>query len=144
MLRFQKFKQFVFTPKIQKHYMSTTEKYRKIDIAGIFVFSSISLFTFGLGIWQWQRYEGKIELLRNGQQSLAMPPIALSNTSYSRNEISQLIKDNKGHLVMLEGIYDHDNEIFLGPRSLPNSSAQGMSTNPQGYFIITPFRTTDG
>jgi cytochrome oxidase assembly protein ShyY1 len=41
------------------------------------------------------------------------------------------------------GHYLHDHEVLLGPRSAPpglvTTAAQGMATNPQGYYIITPF-----
>jgi len=49
----------------------------------------------------------------------------------------------KGKRLMLTGRFDHTREILLGVRTAPTgytgSAAQGMATNPQGYYVLTPF-----
>ena len=43
----------------------------------------------------------------------------------------------------MRGKFDHTKEVLLGPRTAPSSAtggpAQGMATNPQGFYVITPF-----
>lgn len=62
------------------------------------------------------------------------------------------LQDNReqlmGHRLVVEGSFDHSREVLLGPRSVPvglfGPAAQGMATNPQGFFVITPFRLKSG
>ena len=49
--------------------------------------------------------------------------------------------------MLVNGNYDFTKELLLGPRSAPGLStekAQGMATNPQGYYVITPFYLSNG
>lgn len=53
----------------------------------------------------------------------------------------------KGRKISLTGQFDYTKEILLGPRSAPGlatEKAQGMATNPQGYFVITPLYLNNG
>jgi cytochrome oxidase assembly protein ShyY1 len=53
----------------------------------------------------------------------------------------------KGRRISLDGVYDHSKEILLGPRSAPGletQKAQGMATNPTGFFVITPLYLNNG
>lgn len=63
-------------------------------------------------------------------------------------ETSSFMNDNIGRRISLNGIFQHDKEILLGPRSAPagllGSVAQGLATNPQGFFVITPFQMSSG
>jgi cytochrome oxidase assembly protein ShyY1 len=53
-----------------------------------------------------------------------------------------------GRRVRVSGRYLHDREVLVGPRSAPpglmGAPAQGLATNPQGYFVITPLQRDDG
>jgi cytochrome oxidase assembly protein ShyY1 len=53
----------------------------------------------------------------------------------------------KGRRICMDGTYDHTKEILLGPRTAPGlegQKAQGMATNPAGFFVITPFYFKNG
>jgi len=58
------------------------------------------------------------------------------------------LKDCKGQRIQLKGTFLHDKEVLLGPRSAPpglfGAAAQGLASNPQGYYIITPLKRSDG
>lgn len=129
---------------IQKSRHSTRNDH-KTDYLGIIFFSGISCGTFVLGIWQWQRYQWKTELIESGNKKLSMVPTVIPKEKFSQTRLSEVISEKIGQIVNIgEGSYDHSKEILLGPRSAPNSSAQGMSSNPQGYYVLTPFRRNDG
>ena len=123
----------------------STRSDHKTDYLGIVFFSGISCGTFVLGIWQWQRYQWKTELIESGNQKLCMLPTVIPKEKISQTLLSETIKEKSGQIVSIgEGSFDHTKELLLGPRSAPNSSAQGMSSNPQGYYVLTPFRRNDG
>ncbi len=50
--------------------------------------------------------------------------------------------------MSLKGKFDHSREVLVGPRAAPpglvSAAAQGMATNPQGFFLFTPFRLSTG
>jgi hypothetical protein len=52
----------------------------------------------------------------------------------------------QGQKIQFDGYYDHAREVLVGPRSAPTqeNKAQGMATNPQGYFVITPLMLKSG
>lgn len=62
--------------------------------------------------------------------------------------LDETLKNCKGQRIQLKGKYLHDKEILLGPRSAPaglfGAGAQGLASNPQGYYIITPLKRSDG
>lgn len=126
---------------------------------GIAFFSSLCVSTFGLGCWQSQRYFEKIELMAQRDTELLMDPLPLekdakcsradgtktgnetnvmnTNTNTNTNEIKRGFRP-----VHVEGTFQHDQELLVGPRgpppgaissSGPNSgrSSGGMSSSPQ-------------
>ena len=119
-----------------------------IDVAGIVVFGSICLGTFGLGCWQVQRYNWKVALLETAKERYQMEAQVLPARKLSQGELYDHLQDISGQRLALTGSFDHSNEVRIGPRAAPpglvTDAAQGMATNPQGYFIITPFVTKDG
>lgn len=61
--------------------------------------------------------------------------------------LSKKFEELKGRRICLHGVYDHSQEILLGPRTAPgliNKKAQGMATNPMGFFVITPLYLKNG
>lgn len=74
------------------------------------------------------------------------PPIDF--ITQSSNELVTNIEEYKCRRIRIEGVFDHENEIILGLRSAPagmfGPAAQGMGTNPQGNYIITPLVLHDG
>ena len=108
-----------------------------------------------LGMWQAQRYYWKVEQVEERAQSLRKEATPLTDPPEPFRPYT------------LRGTFLHDNELLVGPRSAPKSihgPAQGqpsthplnrsrlsssthpptrlpgMSTNPQGYYVLTPFR----
>ncbi|KAL7540339.1 hypothetical protein ACHAXR_011543 [Thalassiosira sp. AJA248-18] len=127
--------------------------------AGKIFFSSLCLLTFGLGVWQTQRYSEKVEMVQKREDDLKLDPLpgfddwqALKNTVNSDNKDDDKTINNKSYRrVNLQGKFQHDNEILVGPRgpppgalaeSGPNSGrggGGGMSSSAQGYWVVTPF-----
>ena len=109
------------------------------------VFSTICLSTMGLGIWQVKRYFWKVDLIETIKHASHAAPVVLDA---ARMRSSSTMNDLEGKVALVTGRFDHNNEIYLGPRSAPTSllgyAAQGMATNPQGYYVITPFVMDDG
>jgi cytochrome oxidase assembly protein ShyY1 len=67
--------------------------------------------------------------------------------SFLEISLKTKLSSMKGQRISVTGTFDHSKEIILGPRSAPGlvtEKAQGMATNPQGYFIITPLYLNDG
>lgn len=118
------------------------------DVAGIIVFGSICAGTFGLGCWQVQRYNWKVDLLKIAKERYEMDAQVLPERKLSQGDLYEYLQDISGQRVALTGSFDHSNEVRIGPRAAPpglvTDAAQGMATNPQGYFIITPFITKGG
>jgi len=119
----------------------------KSDILGISVFSAICLSTFGLGVWQVKRYYWKIDLIESIKQASHEEPGVLKSSTVQASSSGRL-DGLDGKVMTITGHFDHGSELTLGPRSAPVSllgyAAQGMATNPQGYYIITPFIIEDG
>lgn len=123
--------------------ISTSNNSTGYDYAGILFFGSISLGTLGLGVWQLQRYFEKTASYQS--IATAQEEETVQFPEYLSDEETALwVKGNKSRKLRLVGTFEHSNEIQLGLRSLPNGQAQGLASNPQGYFIITPFRLTNG
>jgi len=109
---------------------------------GIAVFSAISLTAAGLGVWQTQRYQWKVDLIENAKKK----------DKEDSTDASLIIDSDRlryvGQKVHLTGTFQHDKEITLGLRSPPvgmfGPAAQGLASNPQGYYVITPLVTSDG
>ncbi|KAF5280532.1 hypothetical protein FQR65_LT00283 [Abscondita terminalis] len=98
--------------------------------------------TFGLGTWQVQRKRWKENLVEELHTRTNSDPIELPNTL---EEISQL----EYYPVHVRGQFLHDQELYLGPRSLlqhgdasTKSSliSKGQSGASSGYLVITPFK----
>lgn len=116
------------------------------DLAGIFVFGSMSLGTLYLGTWQTRRYFWKVGEIEKSLKASTKPPVPLPVAEQS--ELAIFVNEHKGHKILLHGVFDHTREIKIGPRSAPpmltGKAAQGMATNPTGYTIVTPFKLRNG
>ena len=115
-----------------------------LSLAGKAVFGSLCAGTFGLGVWQTQRFFEKQDLIRQRNADLEAPPTT---------DLLAAVDDDKNattygsfRRIQLQGQYLHSAEFLVGPRGpppgalpdKPGSSAQGMSSAPQGYFVLTP------
>uniref|UniRef100_A0A7S1GK23 SURF1-like protein n=1 Tax=Cyclophora tenuis TaxID=216820 RepID=A0A7S1GK23_CYCTE len=97
-----------------------------------------------MGCWQTQRYFEKVVAIEQREKDLAIAPEPLDDTQ------PQGLRRR-----LAEGEFLHNREILVGPRGPPpgalassgpsaGRSGGGMSVSPQGYFVITPFRTVSG
>ncbi len=138
--------------------------------AGRIFFSSLCLFTFGLGVWQTQRYFEKVDMVQTRKEDLKLDPFPnyydwVASTKQKRGEkqtdnhddnaktISTSRSGSKSYRrVYLRGIFQHEHEIFIGPRGPPpgalaetgpnsgrGGGGGGMSSGTQGYLVVTPF-----
>ncbi|CAM9237195.1 unnamed protein product, partial [Ectocarpus fasciculatus] len=94
---------------------------------------------FGLGVWQYKRYNWKVSLIKDGREKL----------KYEKEELSPStnVQELLGKQVTFRGTFDHSREVLIGLRAPPSGtfeSAQGMGSNPQGYFILTPMKLSFG
>ncbi|GAX23350.1 surfeit locus 1 family protein [Fistulifera solaris] len=107
--------------------------------AGQVFFGGLCVGTFGLGTWQTQRYFEKIRLMEERQSDLQKAP----TETFNIQEIQQ--QTNNFCQLQLQGRYDHRHEFLVGPRGPPpgalpdTAGGGGISSAPQGYFVMTPF-----
>ena len=118
------------------------------DTLGIAVFGAICLTTCGLGVWQLQRYTWKVEMLEQTKKAFELDSEAVPQRAFGQAELFTYLQQKYGQRIAIKGVFDHANEVKIGPRAAPpgliTDAAQGMATNPQGYFIITPFKLSHG
>eukprot|EP00898_Chlorokybus_atmophyticus_P002818 jgi/Chlat1/3537/Chrsp23S03704 len=88
----------------------------------------------GLGMWQLQRRQWKVELLERRSQRLAEPPEPLGNLATGPDP-SRL----EYRRVRCEGRFDDSKSLFIGPRV----RSSGPNT-VRGYLLVTPFINSDG
>lgn len=121
-------------------------------------FSSLCVFTFGLGSWQTMRYFDKVQMVKKREDDLQLDPFSsfddwrlntLDTTIALKTEFKSALKTYRR--VYLHGEFQHQHEILIGPRgpppgalaeSGPNSGrggGGGMSSSAQGYLVVTPF-----
>lgn len=120
-----------------------------LNLGGKLFFGGLCVGTFGLGCWQTQRFFEKETMIKQRKEDLELEPIPFSSTT-GRSP------DDRGlRRQLVHGVYQHDKEILVGPRGPPpgamastgpssGRSGGGMSSSPQGYYIITPLETTLG
>ena len=112
--------------------------------SGALFFGGLCVGTFCLGVWQSQRYFEKVKLIEEQSKVLA------SESDSGRFEKEEFL-DLPGlcHRVELRGQFRHRDEIIVGPRGPPvgalakygpkSGRSGGISSSPQGYFVLTPF-----
>ncbi len=85
----------------------------------------------GLGSWQFQRLQWKTDILAQIDTAYAKDPMDFELTG---SNLAELEDDTLFVRGFAEGLYLHDKEIAIGPRT---------SEGTPGYHIITPFETLD-
>jgi len=130
---------------------STTETVKttvgkKKNWVGIVFFSSLCVGTSCLGVWQLQRYDWKVNLIETLKKRSQEP--AIDFTDKNSNNLIDDVEEYRSRRIKISGVFDHDNEIQVGLRAAPaglfGPAAQGMASNPQGYYIVTPLLLDDG
>lgn len=94
-------------------------------------FLPFPILTFGLGLWQMQRLEWKTRLLKEIDENFSKEAVKISSIAGMKPEEMQFRR------VRLEGTFDHDQEMYVGPRVL-----KGMKGD-NGYHVVTPFTLKD-
>jgi cytochrome oxidase assembly protein ShyY1 len=109
-------------------------------------FTSLAALTAGLGTWQMQRRQWKIDLIEQYQARFDSDPIPLSQSVfYSGADPEQELRR-----VALpdDAVFLHDKSYLLGPRVSPKQDAShttgAMPSTGIGYFVITPLKCADG
>ncbi|KAJ2058870.1 surf-like protein [Coemansia sp. S146] len=91
---------------------------------------TIPLIAFGLGTWQIQRLKWKMALLDDVNDRMHRRPVALP-LRVTAEEINR----NEYRRVIVYGVYDHANEMLVGPRSYESEP---------GFVVVTPLVREDG
>lgn len=89
-----------------------------------------SIVLVGLGIWQLERLEWKTNILVQLEAEYAQDPMDFELTAENIAAINQ----REFVRGFIEGIYRHEDEILVGPRTYEGQP---------GYHVITPFETLD-
>ena len=84
---------------------------------------------FGLGVWQIQRRSWKLDLIENLRVKTESAPVELPQ------DLREL-DDMEYRAVYVRGVFDHDEEIYVGPRSDKDSGRIG-------FYVITPLKVED-
>lgn len=100
-----------------------------------FVLFALSLFCIavliGLGIWQVERREWKLDLIARVEQRIHAPASAVPGPSEWPGVTAQTHEYKR---VRLSGSYLNDRETF----------AQAVTALGGGFWVVTPFRTDEG
>lgn len=116
----------------------------KVDYLGITVFGSIVAFTAALGTWQMNRYYWKVGLIEERREELFKAPQPVPPLVSANNVDPESLTY---HQVMVVGTYEHDKEVYIGPRSPPVDRSLSPHAPPQaqsGYYVHTPLLRSDG
>jgi len=99
--------------------------------------------------------ESNAQCFPEEQVAIPVQPLIPSGNNNVDNAPTLPVKREEFRSTSIEGKFRHDDELLMGPRgpplgaiskSGPNSgrSAGGMSSSPQGYFVLTPLERTNG
>jgi cytochrome oxidase assembly protein ShyY1 len=114
-----------------------------LTLSGKLFFGSLCAGTFGLGVWQIQRFFGKVELTQQREHALQQPPVPLEDHSYDHTITKA--SPSSFRLRSVDGFFLHRGEILVGPRGPPpganlkglfpggssSSGGGGMAASPQ-------------
>ncbi|CAE7675074.1 surf1, partial [Symbiodinium sp. KB8] len=94
------------------------------------------LLVSSLGMWQLKRMKWKKELIEMRRQRLAMPRIQVTGSPFPwKDQVPDFIY----RVVEVRGVFDHSNEMHVGPR--PGADESGETT--PGVLVVTPLRLED-
>lgn len=95
----------------------------------------IPLTTFGLGTWQIQRRTWKLNLIKELEDKMLAEPIPLPANLDD-------LKDMEYRRVIVKGTFDHQKELFIGPRTNVNEpeTIGSARATTVGVHVVTPFK----
>ncbi|KAI5479815.1 COX1 assembly protein, Shy1 [Pseudohyphozyma bogoriensis] len=96
----------------------------------VVVLGVMPIFCFGLGTWQVKRLQWKLDMIERLEDKLNKPPVGLP-----AKIDPAAIPEFAYRKVYLEGEFDHEHEIVLGPKTRENEL---------GYHVITPLKRGEG
>ncbi|CAL1533957.1 unnamed protein product [Lymnaea stagnalis] len=99
----------------------------------------VPLAAFGLGTWQIQRREWKLNLIKELEEKMQAPTISLPQNIED-------LKDLEYRKVKVRGTFDHSREVFIGPRSnlhAPDTMGGKNKSSTIGVHVVTPFKLSD-
>jgi len=131
---------------------------------GTLFFGGLCASTLGLGVWQSRRYFEKVGQMAVREEELAADPVPLSSFTvtaaadgnHPESQQTSAQQSRSFRRVATAGIYDHAREVLVGPRGPPpgalassgptsgRGAGAGMSSSPQGYYVVTPLQIQIG
>ncbi|GFR78579.1 SURF1-like protein [Elysia marginata] len=98
----------------------------------------IPLTTFGLGTWQIQRRTWKLNLIQELEDKMLAEPIPLPSNLDDLNTMEY-------RRVKVKGTFDHNKELFIGPRTNVNEpeTMGSQRATTVGVNVVTPFKLSD-
>jgi len=113
---------------------------------GALIFSGLVGTTACLCSWQLKRYGWKLQLIEERKSALQLDPLPLRELC---PELSAGIDSSSEYArVACEGVFDHAQQVLLGPRSAPPGSDKGAAPpgapTQTGWDVITPLTLADG
>jgi cytochrome oxidase assembly protein ShyY1 len=115
---------------------SSSDPPTPIGLAGTLFFGSLCVGTFALGVWQTQRYFEKQQLIAQREYELSLSPVTSIH-----NLDDPTVSFRRWQLT---GRYRHEYELLVGPRAPPHQESSGLSSSPQGYYVVTPMELDHG
>ena len=135
-----------------------------LSTLGTLFFGGLCASTLGLGVWQSRRYFEKVDQMAVREEEPAADPVPLSRftangageTHPESQQTSAQKQSRSFRRLATAGIYDHTREVLVGPRGPPpgalassgptsgRGAGAGMSSSPQGYYVVTPLRIQVG
>jgi len=112
---------------------------------GALLFSGLVGTTACLCSWQMKRYGWKVQLIEDRKTTLALEARPLRELCPDLS--AGISADAEYARVVLEGEFDHAQQVLLGPRSAPPGSKTGAPPGapaPTGWDVITPLTCSDG
>eukprot|EP00058_Branchiostoma_floridae_P007036 XP_002592524.1 hypothetical protein BRAFLDRAFT_118944 [Branchiostoma floridae] len=99
---------------------------------------SIPAAAFGLGTWQVQRRQWKLDLIKDMEARTSRLPVHIPSEQ-------QELETMEYRPVKVRGTFDHSKEMYLLPRSLnTHDTGGGMGARAQsGAQVVTPFHCLD-
>ena len=133
----------------------TNDRYKRWT--GILLFLSCAAYTAYLGTWQVQRKEKKVDAINDRTSKLYNSALSydelIESIDNTNNQISSdQYRQYEYNSIVADGIFDYNNQYYIGPRAPPSSTNDPLSGKPStliepnsiGYYIITPFKTVHG